>query len=245
MTRTLAPTASEGTGDDPFEVFSGVGPQLGLLLLLASVAVAVVWISRRRAASQATGRGARARPSWADPKWRATVERLQAAAPTPIASAGAGVVRVVATLASAPNHLGGPAGRERVWSNLHGAGPDTAIASEIVFAADDSGRCAIEALERARVIAPMAPAAARRGIQDRDDRDRRRVALCLGDEVELIGTFAPDRAGSDSDPRALVYGTLGARGPLEIRVLSRPAASDEPTAARDDDGASTPGADTP
>ncbi|MBK6919096.1 MAG: hypothetical protein IPH07_17000 [Deltaproteobacteria bacterium] len=240
---TLAPAPSEGTGEDPFEVFSGVGPQLGLLLLLASVAVAVVWISRRRAAAHAAGNARRARPDWADPKWRATVERLRDGAPTPIAAARAGTVRVVATLVSAPTNLGGPAARERVWSNLHGAGPETAIAAEIVFAADDSGRCAIEQLEHARVIAPMAPAAARRGIQERDDRDRRRVALCLGDEVELIGTFAPDRAGSDSDPRALVYGTLGARGPLEIRVLSRPPASDDTTAARADEAATIDGAD--
>ncbi|MBX7081765.1 MAG: hypothetical protein K1X88_21355 [Nannocystaceae bacterium] len=217
-------------GDDPFEIFSGVGPQLGLLLVLGAVAIAVVWISRRRAASsgRSSGRG-RGRPDWADPAWRAMVKHLQELPPVPLAKAGDEVVRVVATLTSAPAHLGGPPERACVWSNLHGQGADSAIAVELVFVADASGHAAVEGLEHARVIAPMESAPGKHA----HEPQRRRVALYLGDEVEIVARFVPDPPRAGGVATELVYGTLGSRGPLEIRVLQRPAPPEAPAPPAD------------
>lgn len=216
----VAPAAGGPASDeDPFSPFEGLGPQLGLMLLLAALAVMVVWISRRTGKRNRHSRGKK-RPNWADPQWRAQVEVLQQS-PTPIASAKPGDVCIIATLANSPLALGGPPERACVWRNTMGSDASTAIAAEIVFVADDSGRAALEHLERARVIAPPEPklaSAPGRGTE----RARRVAALYLGDRVEIIARFDIDKAGDDADPRQLVYGTLGAEGPVEIRVLERP-----------------------
>jgi hypothetical protein len=207
-----------GPDDDPFAVFAGVGPQLGLLLVLGSIAIAVVWYARRMAARRGSSSRRSRRPDWADPTWRARVAALEAAPPTALASAGATSVRVVATIASAPTNLGGPSERACVWLNTVGAAAESAIAAELVFLADDSGRCAVEGLEHARVIAP----------RESSGRDKRTVALYVGDSVEVFASFVPERVGDDPDPRNLVYGTLGASGPIEIRVIDRPARNASP-----------------
>jgi len=238
-------TGEPGTDDDdPFALFGDVGPQLGLLLLLAAIAVMVVWVSRRAGRARATtGRGrSRRRPDWADPHWRARVERLQAS-PTAIAEATAGDVCVIATLVSAPLSLGGPPERACVWRNQMGADATTAIAADLVFVADDSGRAALEQLEHARVIAPPESAperglTARSGDRRPGERARRMVALYLGDKVEICGRFDIDRAGDEADPRNLVYGSLGALGALEIRVIERPEPAPAPAPTLDADGPS-------
>jgi len=211
----VSPAASgPASDDDPFSPFEGLGPQLGLMLLLAALAVMVVWISRRTGKRRKDSLGKK-RPGWADPQWRAQVELLRQS-PTPIADARAGDVCVVATLASAPLALGGPPERACVWRNTMGSDAATAIAAEIVFVADDSGRAVLEHLELARVIAPLESAPGRGA-----ERTRRVAALYIGDRVEIIARFDIDKAGDDADPRELVYGTLGAEGLLEIRVLER------------------------
>lgn len=229
----FAPPA--GPDDDPFAMFGGLGPQLGLMLLLAAVAVAVVWLSRRAGKGKRSSGGKR-RPGWADPQWRATVEAMRAA-PTKIASAKPGDVCVLATLANAPLSLGGPPERACVWRNTMGADASLAVGAELVFVADDSGRAALEHLERARVIAPTETAPGRRG----NERTRRIVALYIGDTVEICARFDVDKVGNDPDPRKLVYGTLGATGPIEIRVIERPTprrqdlASPDPSDANSND----------
>lgn len=212
----LAPAPSGSGDDDPFSMFSGLGPQLGLLLLLAAIAVTVVWVARRAGKNRRSSRGKR-RPGWADPQWRAKVEEMRGS-PTPIAKAKPGEVCVVATLANAPLSLGGPPERACVWSNTMGADASLAIGAELVFVADDTGRAALEHLEIARVIAPPETSPTRRG----NERPRRIVALYIGDKVEICARFDIDKAGDDPDPRKLVYGTLGAAGPIEIRVIERP-----------------------
>lgn len=201
--------------DDPFAVFGGLGPQLGLMLVLGVVAILVVVVSRR-AGKRPKSSGKR-RPGWAEPEWRAQVELLRAS-PTPIAEAKPGEICVIATLSATPLALGGPAERACVWRNVMGADAARAIGAELVFVADDSGRAALEHLELARVIAPAEPASNPRG----SAKDRRVVALYLGDRVEICARFDLDKAGDDSDPRNLVYGTLGAVGPVEIRLIERP-----------------------
>ncbi|HET6583358.1 MAG TPA: hypothetical protein VFG69_07920 [Nannocystaceae bacterium] len=229
-------------GEDAFEVFEGLGPQFGILLLLVPLAILVVWVARRQSfAGRTSGERARARPDWADPQWRARVAELEAGEPIAIAAATSGVVRFVATIVSAPQALGGPPGRECVWRNYKGSGPDTAIASELVFVADASGRCAVEGLEHARVIAPFEPPS--RPAKARGTGRGEHVALYVGDEIEIYARFAPDRVGEDPDPSKLVYGTAGAAGPLEIRLRTRPTpAAAEPTPPTDadanDEGAS-------
>ena len=213
--------------DDPFAVFAGIGPQLGLLLVLAAIAIAVVWYSRRQAARRGVRGRKSQRPDWADPAWRKRVTELEEAEVTPIAKAGATTMRVVATIAASPSAISGPPERACVWLNTVGASAEHALAVELVFIADDSGRCALEGLQHARVIGPRENAA----------RDKRNVALYVGDKIEVFGTFTPERAGDDPDPRKLVYGTLGADGLLEIRVIERPehAAESTPAPAGPDD----------
>ena len=49
------------------------------------------------------------------------------------------------------------------------------------------------------------------------------ISLYVGDEVEVLGRFTPERVEGDADdPREVVYGTLGADGPLEVRLVQRP-----------------------
>ncbi len=217
-----APThelTSRPADDDPFALFAGIGPRVGLLLLLAAVAIAVVWFSRRLSSrSQRLGGRGKARPVWADANWRKAVDDVRANPPTKIASAQEGPIRIIGVLTSAPETLGGTPGRECVWRNQAGASSETAIAADVVFVADDSGRAAIENLATARVIAPAEAGA----------RDRKFTALYLGDRVEVICVFGPEKAGTDADPRNLVYGTLGAIGPVEIRVEERASAQPEP-----------------
>jgi hypothetical protein len=234
--------------DDTLWFFQGFEKQIGLLVLLVCVATGIVWFARRQAFRGTSEGRASARPDWADPKWRARVAALEEAPPTKIAEARAGAVRIVATIATAPQTLGGVPGRECVWRNNAGAGAETAIATDLVFVSDASGRCAIESLEHARVIAPIERPARAAKVRATSTR-REHVALYIGDEVEIFGRFAPDRVGDDPDATKLVYGTLGAAGPLEIRLRTRPSAG-EPAAVEapgtaTDDNESAPAADTP
>lgn len=234
-------------GGDSLWFFDGFERQIGLLVLLVFVATCIVWFARRQAfANRIGGERARGRPDWADPKWRERVKALEGREPTAIASARADAVRIVGTIASAPQTLGGETGRECVWRNQAGAGAETAIAADLVFIADASGRCALEGLEHARVIAPIERPASGAKVRATSTR-REHVALYVGDEVEIFGRFAPDRVGDDPDPTKLVYGTLGGAGPLEIRLRTRatvsatapsheaaPASTDAPPAPADD-----------
>jgi hypothetical protein len=110
-------------------------------------------------------------------------------------------------------NLGGAAGRECVWRNRSGAGPGTAVASELLIVRDDSGRCGVEELEGARVVAPV----------DKAGSHHESMSLHIGDRIEVIGSFERDVLGEEEDPTQLVYGTLGTDGRLDIRVLERPA----------------------
>ena len=105
-------------------------------------------------------------------------------------------------------------GRECVWRNRSDAPRDTAIAAEIVVVADATGRATLENLGLAEVVAP-----------DEKQGTRSSRALYLGDEVEVIGRFKPERFGQDPDPTRLIYGTMGADGHLYVRVVHRPTAA--------------------
>lgn len=147
-----------------------------------------------------------------DPQFSGFVGRaLQRGLVTPIASADAQPIMIRGVITSADGNLGGAPGRECVWRNRSGAPRDAAVAAEIVVVADATGRVTLENLEHAEVHAP-------------EEKLGPRVASCslyIGDEVEVIGRFKPERFGSDPDPTRLVYGSMGGDGNLYVRLFNR------------------------
>jgi hypothetical protein len=153
-----------------------------------------------------------------DPQFTAMVGRMiQRGLATPIARASAEPVLIRGVLSSADATLGGAPGRECVWQNRSGAPRDAAIAVDYVILADASGRATIENLTLADVVAP----------EDKLGPHRASCSLLLGDEVEVVARFKPERFGEDPDPSRLVYGTLGADGNLHVRVCKRDTAPPE------------------
>ncbi|MCX4244878.1 hypothetical protein [Paraliomyxa miuraensis] len=228
MAVALAPAQLEGGAEDPFSMFSGWDSgQLLWLAFLVPLAVLVFFVGARRqraqlGASSIVPRGrdrfVRFGAGRRDAAWRATVERLEQRKPTAIAKAQAGPVRIEAVIQSASGNLGGAPGHECVWRNRAGAGPQTAVAADLLVVSDGTGLCGVEELEGARVTAPT----------DKVGAHYESVSLRIGDTIEVIGTFEADLTGRHEDPSQLVYGTVGADGRLEIRVLHRP---DPPSAS--------------
>lgn len=220
LLRRLAPPEVT-TGDDPFSMFGGWDSgQLVWLAILVPVAVLVFSVGSRRVRAQLGGRAIlpRGRTRWVpgherrDDEWRAALLRLESRAPTPIAAAQTGLVRIQGVITSSSGNLGGVPGRECVWRNRAGAGPSTAVATELLFVADASGRCGVEELEQARVVAPV----------DKVGAHYESTSLHVGDRVEVLGRFEREVLGEHEDPTRLVYGTLGGDGRLDVRVLERP-----------------------
>jgi hypothetical protein len=222
---TLGLAPAELAGDeDPFAMFGGWDSgQLVWLAILVPVAVLVFTVGSRRVRAQLRpsalgprGRdhGVAGRGYPRDEAWRETVERLEARAPTPIARAQDGPVRIEGVITRSMGNLGGPAGRECVWRNRAGAGPQTAVASELLVVTDPTGSCGLEGLEQARVFAPVEKVGAH----------HEAMSLYVGDRIEIFGCFAREPEGQpDDDPTQHVHGTLGADGRLDVRVLERPA----------------------
>lgn len=223
----LAITPEAGGG--LFDLFEGTRTQLLVLLSLVPLAVAVLYFGNRQLRRQRSGDSLRPRGRTfreatlrAAPEWKRTVASLEGKPPTPVAQAKVGPIRVEGELVATDGSLGGPAERAVVWRNRAGARPDSAVAASVVILADATGRCGIEGLEAARVIAPT----------EKQTIHHETVSLRLGDRVEVYGHFEAEEPGKQTEhPEEAVYGTLGAHGPLEVRLLSRPpeqeAAGDE------------------
>lgn len=192
---------------------------LYIIAVMLPLTIMVFWYGNRRvqrllSARNTEPRGRRELSSRArqDPKFAAMVGRMmERGLATPIAEASAEPVLVRGILTTADTTLGGAPGRECVWTNRSGAGRDAAIAVDYVIVADPSGRATIENLALADVVAP----------EDKSGLRRASCALLLGDEVEVVARFKPERFGEDPDPSRLVYGTLGADGYLHVRVCKR------------------------
>ncbi len=190
-----------------------------LIAALIPLAVLVYWygnqrLQRHMGARNTEPRGRRGPRGRIkdDPQFSALVGRMfQRGHVTPLAGAPAGPVLVRGVLASADGSLGGAPGRECVWKNRGDAPRDAAVAAELVIIADATGRATIENLALAEVVAP----------EDKLGPHRTYRALMLGDEVEVVARFKPERFGQDPDPTRLVYGTLGADGNLHVRVSKR------------------------
>ena len=147
-----------------------------------------------------------------DPQFAAFVGRALARGyVTKIAEASAQPIMIRGTIAASDGNLGGAPGRECVWRNRSDAPRDAAIAAEMVVIADATGRVTLENVELAEVIAT----------EDKQGTRSSR-SLYLGDEVEVIGRFKPERFGQDPDPTRLIYGSMGGDGQLHIRVAARP-----------------------
>ena len=217
-----APAPSDPLGEALLDLGTRLDPSWFLLALLIPVAIVVLWFGNRMLSSwrqadafEPKGRGhagklhARAPASAA---WVRTRGRLREAPPVPIATAQAGPVRVTGVIVAATETLGGAPEHGCVWRNRRGAPPASAVAATAVVLADDSGKAGVENLEGARVFAPTEPLG----------RGHDSLALYVGDQVEVLGTFTPQRVGDDPDPTQNIYGTLGTSGPLEIQVLDRP-----------------------
>jgi hypothetical protein len=198
--------------------------------ILVPVAVLVYYLGNVRAqrgmserATEPRGRRGYQSRRKDDPQFSAMVGRMmERGLVTKIGEAGAGPVLVRGVLTTADTTLGGPQGRETVWQNRSGAGRDAAVSAEYVVIADATGRATIENLATADVIAP----------EEKLGPHRAYCALRIGDEVEVVSRFKPERFGQDPDPTRLVYGTLGADGHLHVRVCQppprQPQASGEP-----------------
>ena len=195
--------------------------------ILIIVAILVFYLGNRRVQQMLSARNTEPRgrrlPQGKvrkDPQFSAMVGRmLQRGLATPIAQASAEPVLVRGVLSSADATLGGAPGRACVWQNRSGAPRDAAIAVDYVIVADASGRATIENLALADVVAP----------EDKLGPHRASCSLLLGDEVEVVARFKPERFGEDPDPSRLVYGTLGADGNLHVRVCKRDTAPPGPT----------------
>ncbi len=187
-------------------------------VVLIPLAILVFWFGNRRLQKQIGKRNSAPRGRRSpgklkeDPQFAAMVGRMiQRGLVTPVAEAPAGPVLMRGVLAAADVTLGGTPGRECVWQNRSDAPRDAAVAAEYVILADATGRVTIENLALAEVVAP----------EDKLGPHRAYRALLLGDEVEVVARFSPERFGEDPDPARLVYGTLAADGNLHVRVCKR------------------------
>lgn len=153
----------------------------------------------------------------ADPQFGAFVSRaLQRGVATKIAEADAQPIMIRGKITAADATLGGAPGRECVWRNRSGAPREAAVAAEYVTVADATGRAVLENLGIAEVVAP----------EERASAHVSALGLYIGDEVEVVGRFKPERIGQDADPSQLVYGALGGDGNLYVRVVERPGDKD-------------------
>lgn len=203
--------------DDLYALGSKIPPLAVVLAFLIPLAIAVYWYGNRqlRGASKTGGRrryGGRS-TSPLDPAFQAQVRRFEERQSfAAIAEAPAGMVMIRGVLAGAEPTLGGAPGRECVWRNRADGRRDMAVASDTVFMRDASGQACLEGLEGAQVIAP----------REKASHDVEWVGLYLGDEVEVIGRFAPEPAPVGDDPALRVYGSLGGDAKLHVRVARRP-----------------------
>ena len=250
----MAPTVPPNAGDDPISTALGAPPRessgdpfamfadwdtgsLALLAFLVIGAVGVFWYGSRRFSRERGASSLRPQgrvlgghgPRHLGAAWRAKATRLEERPPTHIAEASGGAIRVVGRIVRSSGSLGGPAERACVWRNRAGARPDSAVGAELIIIADDTGHCGVENLEAARVTAPA----------EKVGMHYEWISLYVGDEVEVLGRFTAERVEGDADdPREVVYGTLGADGPLEVRLVNRP--EPEPDDSDDSDESEDP-----
>lgn len=159
------------------------------------------------------------------------IARLESLPVTPIASANDGPVHLQGVLSSANQTLGGPPRSARIYHNRKGASRRAAVAAQLVLLRDESGQASIECLDLARVIAATNPKAGGRS-QAVDT-----VSLHIGDRVQVLGYFRAEHHGDDHKAADRVFGMLGDRGHIQVRLLERPSHAASNESAADSTGA--------
>lgn len=214
----LAP-AGPASPDAPGEIDWILQGPWGKLAILIVVAVAVLTVGnmmmKRR--QRLGGAGARARGDF-----DLAVAKMAELPVTAVADAKAGPVHLEVELVSSNGSLGGSPGHECVWRNRHGASRSTAVGAELVVARDETGQVGVEGLEGARVLAPKDPTTGKHEF----------ASLYLGDRVELVGHFTPERYGDTDAPTERVYGMMGVDSHIQLKVLDRPTSPTAPTEAK-------------
>jgi len=203
VTAQLGLLARAAAGDDLGWLFTSQWSTLAVLVTLAVAVLAVGGMMSRNA----DRRRARSRKAAG---FDLDVARMDALPPTPIRELTRGAAHVTGTVHSSVGVLGGAPGRECVYRNRAGGDRSTAVGSELIVVADETGRVAVEQLEQARVLAPK-----------HDDGRHETISLHIGDRVQVLGTFEPDPS-EDDDPAARVYGSFGSAGAVQVKVLSPP-----------------------
>jgi len=207
------PEPAQATGDLDW-LTSGPWASFGLVLSLALI---VLFVSRLLAQrSQRSGQASRSQPDF-----DLRVAKLEALPVTTIAAAKRGPVLFVGTVCDAEGGMG-----SLLYRNRFRGRRATAIAAELVLVRDETGLVGLEKLEDARVIAPRETVG-----------EHEVVSLMLGDRVQVLGDLLrfeqPTLVGERSEP---LVGMLGTLGPIQIRVLDRPAASSVTEPASDPAG---------
>jgi hypothetical protein len=199
--------APGGNGGEIDWILEGPWGKLAVLIVVA-VAVLTVGNLMMKRRARIGGAGSRARGDF-----DLEVAKMTDLPVTAIAQAKPGPVHVEAVLVSANGSLGGAPGRECVWRNRYGASRSTAVGAELVVAQDESGQAGLEGLEHARVLAPKDPTTGKHEF----------ASLYVGDRVEILGYFTPEKYGDATDPTQRVYGMMGVDGHMQVKVLERPA----------------------
>lgn len=181
-----------------------------LPFLTICAALSVLWLGHRLSKGARFGKKG-ATPGGRDLDFDLEIARLETQPPVAIAQAKAGLVHIRGVLKSAQGSLGGPSDRARVWYNQVDGPRDAAVGVELCLLADESGQVALEELGQARVIAP---------IEGPEPRFR---CLSLGDEVELLGEFLPEKVQkSEENAHEAIYGVVGRARTFQLRLLKRP-----------------------
>lgn len=232
LAMALAPAAADPVGDALLDLGTRLDPRWFWLALLIPAALVLLWFGHRQlrdlrssAFLEPKGRPALDDDDAVPATWRRTLARLERHPPTPIAEAEPGPVRIRGRIVRASETFGPAGDRACLYRNRAGAPPRAAVAADAMVVADATGKCGVEGLARARVRAPTEPV--RRGHGS--------IALYVGDEVEVFGTFDEDRIEAEGAPEQTVYGSIGSRGPIEIRVVERPHAPHHASPASTDD----------
>lgn len=198
--------------DEPVDDFDWLldGPwgKVAVLLLAAGVVMLV---------ANLLARNNRRKRDLARPDFNLQIAKLEELPISTIAAATRGDIHLEGVLELGDGALGTGA-HACVYQNRYKASRTTAIAAELTLLSDATGVVGLTSLESARVIAPK---------EDNGPHDI--IALYLGDRVEVVGELLTFEAPMTAGGREL-RGMLGSLGPIQVRVIERPAAppSDRP-----------------
>lgn len=198
----------------------GPWASFGLVLALALIVLFVSRLLAGRATRSSLRGGGRSQPDF-----DLRVAKLESLPVGTIAASQRGPVHLVGTIHDAEGGMG-----TLLYRNRFRGKRATAIAAELVLVRDETGLVGLEKLEDARVIAPRETAG-----------EHEVVSLMLGDRVQILGDLLRfEQATPIGERGEPLVGMLGTLGPIQIRVLERATASEQPTLGLHPQSPSTP-----